>query len=163
MINSQQQKPQIPKPPIQPYVHSVYVCAVPPADSDAAALDTSPEHHPTLEPVAASSVDFRHSAAPGPGNKGRLVVQFHSQARGGIELEHQHLVLDDDGYEGATSSMLKIFCSLESQVVLLSILLSSLLLARSFSQSVSSKKNTKHSIPSPNSTAFEILANSSCG
>jgi hypothetical protein len=108
MINSQQQKPQIPKLPIQPYVDSVYVCALPPADSDAAALDTSPEHHPTLEPVAASSVDFRHCTAPGPGNKGRLVVQLHSQAREGTELEHQHLVLDDDGYEGATSSMLKI-------------------------------------------------------
>jgi hypothetical protein len=54
-------------------------------------------------------VDFRHSTALVPGSKNRLGVQFHSQAREGSKLEHQHLVLDDEGYEGATSSMLKIY------------------------------------------------------
>jgi hypothetical protein len=34
MIDSQQQKPQLPKLPFQPYVHTVCVCALPPADSD---------------------------------------------------------------------------------------------------------------------------------
>jgi hypothetical protein len=109
MINSQQQKPQLPKLPFQPYVHAVYACALPPADSDTADLGTSPEHHPTLEPAASSSVDFRHNTALGPGSKGRLGVQLHSQAREGSKLEHQHLVLDDEGYEGATSSMVKIY------------------------------------------------------
>jgi len=109
MIDSQQQKPQLPKLPFQPYVHAVYVCALPPADSDTADLGTFPEHHPALEPAASSSVDFRHSTALGPGSKGRLGVQLHSQAREGSKLEHQHLVLDDEGYEGATSSMLEIY------------------------------------------------------
>jgi hypothetical protein len=109
MINSQQQNPQFPNLPFWPYVHSVYACALPPADSDTADLGTSPEHHPTLEPAASSSVDFRHSTALGPGSKGRLGVQLHSQAREGSKLEHQQLVLDDEGYEGATSSMLTIY------------------------------------------------------
>ncbi len=109
MINSQQQKPQFPKLPFQPYVHAVYVCALPPADSDNADLGTSPEHRPTLEPGASSSVDFRHSTTLGSGRKDRLGVQLHSQAREGSKLEHQHLVLNDEGYEGATSSMLKIY------------------------------------------------------
>ncbi len=109
MINSQQQKPQLPKLPFQPYVHAVYVCALPPADSDTADLGTSPEHHPTLEPAAPSSVDFRYSTTLGSSSKDRLGVQLHSQAREGSKLEHQHLVLDDEGYEGATSSMLKIY------------------------------------------------------
>jgi hypothetical protein len=108
MINSQQQKPQFPKLPVQPYVDSVYACALPPADSDTADLGTSPEHHPTLEP-AASSLDFRHSTALGPGSKGRLGVQLHSQAREGSKLEHEQLVFDDDAHEGATSSMLTIY------------------------------------------------------
>jgi hypothetical protein len=47
--------------------------------------------------------------ALGPGSKGRLGVQLHSQVRKGSKLEHQHLVVDDEGYEGATSSMLKIY------------------------------------------------------
>jgi len=106
MRNSQQQKPQLQRLPFQPCVHAVYVCALPPADSDTADLG---KHHPTLEPAASSSVDFRHSTALGPGSKNRLGVQFHSQAREGSKLEHQHLVLDDEGYEGATSSMLKIY------------------------------------------------------
>jgi hypothetical protein len=109
MIDSQQQKPQFPKLPFRPYVHAVCVCALPPADSDTADLGTFPEHHPTLEPAASSFVDFRHSMALGPGSKGRLWVQLHSQAREGSKLEHQQLVLDDEGYEGATSSMLKIY------------------------------------------------------
>ncbi len=109
MINSQQQKPQFPKLPFRPYVHAVYACALPPADSDTADLGTAPEHHPTLEPAASSSVDFRHNTALGPGSKSRLGVQLHSQAREGSKLEHQHLVLDDDCYEGATSSMLRIY------------------------------------------------------
>jgi len=108
MIDSQQQKPQLPKLPFQPYVHAVYVCALPPADSDTADLGTFPEHHSALQPAAPSSVDFRHSTALGPGSKGRL-LQLHSQAREGSKLEHQHLVLDDEGYEGATSSMLEIY------------------------------------------------------
>jgi hypothetical protein len=54
-------------------------------------------------------VDFRHCTALGPGSKGRLGVQLHSQAREGSKLEHRHLVLDDEGYEGATSSMRKIY------------------------------------------------------
>jgi len=108
MINSQQQNPQFPKLPFRPYVHSVYACALPPADSDTADMGTSPERHPTLEP-AASSVDFRHSTALGPDSKGRLGVQLHSQAREGSKLEHQQLVFDDEGYEGATSSMLTIY------------------------------------------------------
>jgi hypothetical protein len=54
-------------------------------------------------------VDFRHSTSLGPGSKDRLGVQLHSQAREGRKLEHQHLVLDDESYEGATSSMLKIY------------------------------------------------------
>jgi hypothetical protein len=53
--------------------------------------------------------NFRHSTALGPGSKGRLEMQLHSQAREGSKLEHRHLVLDDEGYEGATSSMLKIY------------------------------------------------------
>ncbi len=109
MIDSQQQKPQLPKLPFQPYVHAVCVCALPPADSDTADLGTSPEHHPTLEPAASSSLDFRHSTALGPGSKGRPGVQLHSQAQEGSKLEHRHLVLGDEGYEGATSSMLKIY------------------------------------------------------
>jgi hypothetical protein len=109
MIDSQQQKPQFPKLPFRPYVHAVCVCALPPADSDTADLGTFPEHHPTLEPAASSSVDFLHSTALGPGSKGLLGVQLHSQAREGSKLEHQQLVLDDEGYEGATSSMLKIY------------------------------------------------------
>ncbi len=109
MIDSQQQKPQLPKLPFQPYVHAVCVCALPPADSDTADLGTSPEHHPSLEPAASSSVDFRHCTALGPGSKGRLGVQLHSQAREGSKLEHRHLVLDDEDYEGATSSMRKIY------------------------------------------------------
>jgi hypothetical protein len=36
-------------------------------------------------------------------------VQLHSQAREDSKLEHQHLVVDDEGYEGATSSMLTIY------------------------------------------------------
>jgi hypothetical protein len=54
-------------------------------------------------------VDFRHCTALGPGSKGRLGVQLHSQAREGSKLEHRHLVLDDEDYEGATSSMRKIY------------------------------------------------------
>jgi hypothetical protein len=54
-------------------------------------------------------VDFRHNTALGPGSTRRLGVQLHSQAREGSKLEHQQLVLDDEGYEGATSSMLKIY------------------------------------------------------
>ncbi len=109
MINSQQQKSQFPKLPFQPYVHSVYACALPPADSDTDDLGTCPEHHPTLEPAASSSVNFRHSTALGPGSKGRLGVQLHSQAREGSKLEHRQLVFADEGYEGATSSMLTIY------------------------------------------------------
>jgi hypothetical protein len=108
MINSQQQTPQFPKLPFQPYVHSVYAYALPPADSDSADLCTFPEHHPTLEP-AASSLDFRCSTALGPGSKGRPGVQLHSQAREGSKLKHEQLVFDDEGYEGATSSMLTIY------------------------------------------------------
>jgi hypothetical protein len=77
--------------------------------SGTADLGTSPEHQPTLEAAASSSLDFRHSTALGPGSKGRLGVQLHSQAREDSKLEHQHLVLDDEGYEGATSSMLTIY------------------------------------------------------
>jgi len=109
ITDSQQQKAQLPKLPFQLYVHVVYVCALPPAESDTADLGTFPEHHPALELAASSSVDFRHSTALGPGSKGRLGVQLHSQPREDSKLEHQQLVLDDEGYEGATSSMLKIY------------------------------------------------------
>jgi hypothetical protein len=54
-------------------------------------------------------VDFCHNTALGPGSKGRLGVQLRSQAREGSKLDHLHLVLDDDGYEGATSWMLRIY------------------------------------------------------
>ncbi len=37
----------------------LFVCALPPPDSDTADLGTSPEHHPTLEPAASSSAIVR--------------------------------------------------------------------------------------------------------
>jgi hypothetical protein len=130
--NSQQQKPQFPELLFQPYVRSVYACALAPASADIAVLDTTREHRLNLGP--ASSENFRHTAQEGMLShthycRSRIALrrlalsspdqgdskELHSQVQGGSKA-HQNLVPGgDDGDYDATSSILSLSGLLESE------------------------------------------------
>jgi hypothetical protein len=132
--NSQQQKPQFPELLFQPYVRSVYACALAPASADIAVLDTTREHRLNLGP--ASSENFRHTAQEGMLNhthycRSRIALrrlalsspdqgdskELHSQVQGGSKA-HQNLDPGgDDGDYDATSSILFLPGLLESETL----------------------------------------------
>lgn len=142
-VAHRQQKPQFPELLLQPYVRSVYACALAPASADIAVLDTTREHRLNLGP--ASSENFRHTAQEGMLShthycRSRIALrrlalsspdqgdskELHSQALHSQELHSQelhskaHQNLDpggDDGDDDATSSILFLPALLESETL----------------------------------------------
>jgi len=133
-VAHKQQKPQFPELLFQPYVRSVYACALAPASADIAVLDTTREHRLNLG--SASSENFRHTAQEGMLShthycRSRIALrrlalsspdqggskELHSQVQGGSKA-HQNLdPVGDDGDDDATSSILFLPGLLESKTL----------------------------------------------